>query len=102
MIEPHSAQLGASAWAANATLVPPRLRVIPEPPPEPLALPLWAWPFAAPLDAITVSSSPADASGFAGSDATAVLLPEVSASTLDSEVETLGPEEEAPASRAPV
>src|SRR4051812_11516732 len=47
MIEPHSAQLGASAWAWKLTLVAPRLRVIP---PVPFAfeafpLPLAAWPF---------------------------------------------------------
>src|SRR3954465_12969995 len=46
MIEPHSAQLGASAWAWKLTLVAPRFRVIP---PVPLAfeafpLPLAAWP----------------------------------------------------------
>jgi len=28
MIEPHSAQLGASAWVWKLTFVPPRFRVI--------------------------------------------------------------------------
>src|SRR4051794_25724389 len=46
MIEPHSAQLGASAWAWKLTLVAPRLRVIPPVPLgfEALPLPLAAWP----------------------------------------------------------
>jgi hypothetical protein len=48
MIEPQSAQLGASAWVWKLTFVAPRVSVIgaaPEaPPPFPLALPL---PFAA-------------------------------------------------------
>ncbi len=43
MIEPQSAQLGASAWVWNETLVAPRLRVMAEVPPLlpfPTAFPL--------------------------------------------------------------
>src|SRR6266849_10145946 len=50
MIEPHSAQLGASSWILNATFVAPRDRVTV---PEPLPFPVLAWPF----DATTASSS---------------------------------------------
>ena len=50
MIEPHSAQLGASAWVWKLTRVPPRFRLIGDVPPPPLAAPLpllVALPFAA-------------------------------------------------------
>src|SRR5436305_4172297 len=53
MIEPHSAQLGASSWILNATFVDPRLSVTV---PEPLPFPAFAgaaWP----LVATTASSS---------------------------------------------
>src|SRR3974390_1082195 len=55
MIEPHSAQLGASAWAENATLGPPSEAAIPARP-LPARLPL---PFEAPdlLVAMTARSS---------------------------------------------
>ncbi len=58
MIEPHSAQLGASAWVWNDTFEPPRFRVIGAGPPPPFVwpLPLAAWPFAWPLVAMTASS----------------------------------------------
>ena len=75
MIEPQSAQDGASAWVANATLVPP-----PSDPPRLPAycssvfpLPFVAWPLAAPLVAMTVSSSFAtDVAGAATAVAVAV------------------------------
>src|SRR5262245_28010404 len=63
MIEPQSAQLGASAWVWKLTFVAPRLRVtVPVPPPFPFPafpLPLLVvpWPLACPLVARTVSSS---------------------------------------------
>src|SRR6476660_1957851 len=63
MIEPHSAQLGASAWVWKLTLVLPKLSVTGDEPPFPLlAFPL---PFAAcplpsdPFVAITASDSEA-------------------------------------------
>ena len=63
MIEPHSAQLGASAWVWKLTLVFPKLNVTGDDPPFPLlAFPL---PFAAcplpsdPLVAMTASGSEA-------------------------------------------
>src|SRR5262245_13561560 len=61
MIEPHSAQLGASAWAWKLTLVAPRLSVIAGAVPVALPLvvlplPFAAWPLACPLVAMTVSS----------------------------------------------
>jgi hypothetical protein len=53
MIEPQSAQLGASAWVWNETLVAPRFSVMVEgdaPPPFPLPtafpLPFAAWSLA--------------------------------------------------------
>src|SRR5215218_7810309 len=70
MIEPHSAQLGASAWAAKATFPPPPSD---DPPSEPvksasvrlaLLFPL-VWPLASPLVATTVSSSLATDTGAA-------------------------------------
>src|SRR4051794_41906222 len=79
MIEPQSAQLGASAWVWKLTFVAPRVRVIGAvPPPFPLAvlaapLPLTACPFAWPLVATTASSSvagdPAAALAFGASEA---------------------------------
>src|SRR6476661_6878913 len=80
MIEPHSAQLGASAWAEKATFTPPPSD---DPPSEPVKsasvrLPLpfpVAWPLAAPLVATTASSSLATDTGAAGVAAeTAVAL----------------------------
>src|SRR6188472_4760568 len=80
MIEPHSAQLGASAWAEKATFTPPPSE---DPPSEPVKsasvrLPLpfpVAWPLAAPLVATTASSSLATDTGAAGVAAeTAVAL----------------------------
>src|SRR6185437_11330182 len=54
MIEPHSAQLGASSWILNATFVLPSDRVtVPEPLPLPDAFAGAAWP----LVATTASSS---------------------------------------------
>src|SRR3954449_1465274 len=54
MIEPHSAQLGASSWILNATLVAPRESVtVPEPFPFEPAFAGAAWP----LVATTASSS---------------------------------------------
>src|SRR6185437_13013384 len=75
MIEPHSAQLGASSWILNATLVAPRDRVIAAGLPPPL--PLVVWPLACPFEAMTASGSWAAAFGAsttAGSAATAVAL----------------------------
>src|ERR1700704_1927032 len=76
MIEPQSAQLGASAWVWKDTFAPPRFRVnVEEPPPFPLPaalpLPLAACPFVWPLAAMTFSSS---GWVFDGSAATAVAL----------------------------
>ncbi len=63
MIEPHSAQLGASAWAWKLTFVPPRLSVIgaalPPGLPLPFPRPLAVWPFVA----STLSASPEAVSG---------------------------------------
>src|SRR5450759_335733 len=56
MIEPHSAQLGASAWVAKATFTPPPNGAIPASPP-PFPLPLVAWPLAEPFEAMTVRPS---------------------------------------------
>src|SRR6185437_11657732 len=54
MIEPHSAQLGASSWILNATFVLPSDRVtVPEPLPLEPAFAGAAWP----LVATTASSS---------------------------------------------
>src|SRR3954462_10676019 len=54
MIEPHSAQLGASSWILNATFVDPRDSVtVPEPLPFDAAFAGAAWP----LVATTASSS---------------------------------------------
>src|SRR3954453_8328667 len=54
MIEPHSAQLGASSWILNATFVAPSERVtVPDPLPFEPALAGAAWP----LVATTASSS---------------------------------------------
>src|SRR5262245_43701373 len=53
MIEPHSAQLGASSWILNATFVLPSDRVTV---PEPFDFPAFA-PAAWPLVATTASSS---------------------------------------------
>ncbi len=67
MIDPQSAQLGASAWVWKLTFVAPRLSVmadvLPPPPPFPLALPwpLAVVPCAASLVAMTASSSLAGA-----------------------------------------
>src|SRR5687768_6741027 len=71
MIEPQSAQLGASAWVWKLTFVAPRFRVMADvpPPPFPLVdLPLVACPL--PMVAMTASSSRAAA----GDAATAVAL----------------------------
>ena len=63
MIEPQSAQLGASAWVWNETLVWPRFRVTTGPPPPfplpvvALPLPFDVWPLAWPFEAMTLSSS---------------------------------------------
>src|SRR6266550_6592285 len=46
MIEPHSAQLGASSWILNATFVAPSESVIVEPFVLPLAALLWPLPLA--------------------------------------------------------
>src|SRR6266478_7080204 len=46
MIEPHSAQLGASSWILNATFVAPSDSVIVEPFVLPLAALLWPLPLA--------------------------------------------------------
>ncbi len=54
MIEPQSAQLGASSWILNATFVVPRLSVIADPPP-PFPFATLACPF--PFLATTASSS---------------------------------------------
>src|SRR5687768_12889983 len=73
MIEPQSAQLGASAWVWKLTFVAPRFRVMADvpPPPFPLVdLPLLACPL--PLVAMTASSSRGAAA--AGDAATAVAL----------------------------
>src|SRR5947208_12299166 len=56
MIEPHSAQLGASSWILNATFVAPRDSVTV---PRPLPFVAFECPFAWPLVATTASSSPA-------------------------------------------
>src|SRR5688572_25076993 len=69
MIEPQSAQLGASAWVWKLTFVAPRFSVMAEVPP-PFPLPVLPPPFAAwPLVAMTFSSP---ASAAAGVAATAV------------------------------
>src|SRR3954469_2281544 len=73
MIQPHSAQLGASAWAEKATFTPAPSD---DPPSEPaksarvrLGVPFpFAWPLA-PLVAMTVSSSFATETGAAGAAA---------------------------------
>src|SRR5215212_6591520 len=56
MIEPHSAQLGASSWILKATLVVPSDSVIADPPPLPFAA-FGACPL--PFLATTASSSAA-------------------------------------------
>src|SRR6187551_2059125 len=71
MIEPQSAQLGASACVWKLTFVAPRFRVMAEVPP-PFPLPVLAAPFVAwPLVAMTFSSPAPAAAGVA---ATAVAL----------------------------
>src|SRR4029079_10796324 len=68
MIEPQSMHDGASAWVANATLVPPRLSVIPPPLAglaDPLVCPL-ACPFEWPFDVPTVARYPSSTLGAAG------------------------------------
>ena len=60
MIEPHSAQEGASACVWKLTFVPPRFKLMPPPFsafPFPFECP-FAWPLACPFDAITLSSPP--------------------------------------------
>ena len=71
MIEPQSAQLGASAWVWKLTFVAPRFNVMADvPPPFPLPdLPFVVWPL--PLVAMTFRSPEAPAAGDA---ATAVAL----------------------------
>src|SRR6185436_5548812 len=63
MIEPHSAQLGASAWVWKLTLVFPKLNVTGDDPPFPLLafpFPFAACPFPSdPLVAMTASGSEA-------------------------------------------
>src|SRR5690242_16335569 len=72
MIEPQSMHDGASAWVANATLVPPRFSVIGKPPSLfelPLACPLlcpFEWPFACPFEAPTVARYPSSTFGTTG------------------------------------
>ena len=78
MIEPQSAQLGASAWVWKLTFVPPRFSVIGAAAAIPLLafpLPFAACPFASdPLVAMTASGSGACAASAASSAETAVRL----------------------------
>jgi hypothetical protein len=59
MIEPHSAQLGASSWILNATFVAPSDSVT-VPRPLPFVAFATTLPFAWPLEATTASSSRAE------------------------------------------
>src|SRR4249920_1260304 len=63
MIEPHSAQLGASAWVWKLTLVLPKLSVTGDDPP----FPLLAFPF--PFAACPFPSDPLVARTASGSEA---------------------------------